>query len=114
MLPTRFQFVWPSGFRGEDFFYKSTNQKHELPVAAIASMEGPLYRMQILSRSDNKDGHHRKFLFLIGRFLKIYSALKWSSQMNRNLVGSTNGRFCIKFPQSREEGERHRLRPPSH
>jgi hypothetical protein len=27
--------------------------------------------------------------------------------MNRNLVGSTYGRFCIKFPQSRMKGERH-------
>jgi hypothetical protein len=24
---------------------------------------------------------------------------------NRNLVGSTYGRFCIKFPQSRMKGE---------
>ena len=29
--------------------------------------------------------------------------------MNRNLVGSTCGRFCIKFPQSRMKGERHML-----
>ena len=34
MLPTKFQFIWPSGFRGEDFF-KSANQKQELPVAAM-------------------------------------------------------------------------------
>ena len=34
MLPTKFQFIWPSGFRGEDFF-KSTNQKQELPMAAM-------------------------------------------------------------------------------
>ena len=34
MLPTKFQFIWPSGFRGEDF-QKSTNQKQELPVAAM-------------------------------------------------------------------------------
>ena len=33
MLPTKFRFVWLSGFRGEDF-QKSTNQKQELPVAA--------------------------------------------------------------------------------
>jgi hypothetical protein len=31
--------------------------------------------------------------------------------MNRNLVGSTYGRLCIKFPQSRMKGERHRLSP---
>ena len=29
--------------------------------------------------------------------------------MSRYLVGSTYGRFCIKFPQSRMKGERHRL-----
>jgi hypothetical protein len=34
MLPTKFQFIWPSGFRGKDFF-KSANQKQELPVAAM-------------------------------------------------------------------------------
>jgi hypothetical protein len=34
MLPTKFWFIWPSGFRGEDFF-KSDNQKQELPMAAI-------------------------------------------------------------------------------
>ena len=30
--------------------------------------------MLILSRSINKHGHHRQFLFLIGRFLKIFSS----------------------------------------
>ena len=34
MLPTKFQFIWPSGFRGKDLF-KSANQKQELPVAAM-------------------------------------------------------------------------------
>jgi hypothetical protein len=29
MLPTKFRFIWPSGYRKEDF------QKQELPVAAI-------------------------------------------------------------------------------
>ena len=33
-LPTKFQFIWSSGFSGEDF-YKSTNQKQELPMAAM-------------------------------------------------------------------------------
>ena len=35
--------------------------------------------------------------------------------MNRNLVGSIYmyGRFCIKFPQSRMKGERHRFSPLS-
>ena len=34
MLPTKFWFIWPSGFRGEDF-WKLTNQKQELAVVAI-------------------------------------------------------------------------------
>jgi hypothetical protein len=34
MLPTKFQFIWPSGFRGEDFL-KSANQKQELPMVAM-------------------------------------------------------------------------------
>jgi hypothetical protein len=34
MFPTKFRFIWPSGFRGEDFL-KSANQKQELPVAAM-------------------------------------------------------------------------------
>jgi hypothetical protein len=34
MLPTKFRIIWPSGFREEDF-YKSTNQKQELSVAAM-------------------------------------------------------------------------------
>jgi hypothetical protein len=34
MLPTMFRFIWPSGFREEDFF-KSANQKQELPMVAM-------------------------------------------------------------------------------
>jgi hypothetical protein len=34
MLPTKFQFIWPSAFREEDL-KKSANQKQELPMAAM-------------------------------------------------------------------------------
>jgi hypothetical protein len=34
MLPTKFRFIWPSGFRGEDL-KNSANQKQELPVVAM-------------------------------------------------------------------------------
>jgi hypothetical protein len=34
MLPTKFRFIWPSGFRGKDL-KKSAIQKQELPVAAM-------------------------------------------------------------------------------
>ena len=56
--------------------------------------------MHILLWSITKHGHHRQFLFLIGRYLKKSSPLKLSSQMNWNLVGSIYmyERLCIKFP----------------
>ena len=37
-------------------------------------MECPLWRLLILSWSVSKHGHHRQFLFLIGRFFKIFSS----------------------------------------
>jgi hypothetical protein len=43
MLPTKFRFIWPSGFRGEDL-KKSTNQKQELTVAAMfVNGSGPIF-----------------------------------------------------------------------
>jgi hypothetical protein len=41
MLPTKFRFIWPSGFREEDFF-KSANQKQKLPMAAMFVNESEL------------------------------------------------------------------------
>jgi hypothetical protein len=52
-----------------------------------------------------------QFMLLVGWFLKKSSRLQILGQMNRNLVRSTYGRFCIKFSQSRMKGERHRLSP---
>jgi hypothetical protein len=34
MLPTKFQYIWPNGFRGEES-KTSANQKQESPVAAM-------------------------------------------------------------------------------
>jgi len=34
MHPSKFRLIWQSGFREEDF-YKSTNQKQELPMVAM-------------------------------------------------------------------------------
>ena len=41
MLPIQFRFIWPSGFRVEDFF-KSANQKQELPMVAMFVNESEL------------------------------------------------------------------------
>ena len=49
MLPTKLRFIWPSGGRGEDFF-KSTNQKQELPVAAMF-VNGSTQNEQTLQRT---------------------------------------------------------------
>jgi hypothetical protein len=69
MLPTKFRFIWSSGFRGEDL-KKSANQKQELPMAAM---------------------------FVNGSRRKNYSPLKPFGQMNRNLVGSIYGWSSIKI-----------------
>jgi hypothetical protein len=59
MLPTKFQFIWPRGFRGDDF-KKSVNQKQELHMAAM-------YKdCSFRPESVNKHDRHRQFLFLIG------------------------------------------------
>ena len=61
----------------------------------------------MLSRSINKHGHHRQFLFQIGRFLKIFfSETALPNEPKFDLVRSPYGRFCIKCPQSRMKGER--------
>ena len=106
-------------------------------------MECPLWRLLISSRSVNKHGYNRNLAgsiygmssMKIAHFVLIgwqnmattcnscfwlvdskkSSPLKLLSHMNRNLVGSIYmyGRFCIKLPQSRMKGERHKLSPLS-
>ena len=49
MLPTKFRFIWPNGFREEDFF-KSANQKQALPMAAM-SVDGSGQNEQSLERT---------------------------------------------------------------
>jgi hypothetical protein len=34
MFPIKFRFIWQSGFR-EEYFFKSANQKQELPMAVM-------------------------------------------------------------------------------
>ena len=47
------------------------------------------------------------FLLLVK--YKIFS--KSCGQINSYMVGSTNGKLCIKFPQNTVAGEQHMLRP---
>jgi hypothetical protein len=61
MLPTKFRFIWPSGFRGE-YFQKSANQKQDFPVAAIF-VNGSGQIEQSLLRT-----FHRCFLQSFGSF----------------------------------------------
>ena len=58
MLPTKFRFIWPSGFRGEDFF-KSAIQKQELPVA-VMFVNGSGQNVQSLERT-----FYRCFLYQV-------------------------------------------------
>ena len=94
-------------------------------------------RNQILKQSSGQDGNEYmcSFSMKIAHFVPIglqtwpphailvsdwsiskkSYPLKLLSYMNRNLVGSIYmyGRLCIKFPQSRMKGKRHRLSPLS-
>ena len=69
MLPTKFRFIWLSSYREEDF-YKSTNQKQELPVAAM-SINGSELNQQSLLRT-----FHRCFLPSFGSFGQAVSEEK--------------------------------------
>jgi hypothetical protein len=65
MLPTKFGFIWPSGFRGEDF-KKSANQKQELPIAAMF-LDGSGQNEQSLERP-SIDASYQVSLHLAERF----------------------------------------------
>jgi hypothetical protein len=53
--PAKFRFIWPSGFRGEDFL-KSANRKQELPMVTMF-VDGLGQNEQSLERT-----FHRRFL----------------------------------------------------
>ena len=69
MLPTKFLFIWPSGFRGEEF-KKSANQKQESPVVAMFA-NGSGRNEQSLQRT-----FHRCFLPSFGSFGQAISEEK--------------------------------------
>ena len=69
MLPTKFWFIWPNGFRGEEF-KKSANQKQESPVAGMF-VNGSGRNEQSLQRT-----FHRCFVLSCGSFGKAVSEEK--------------------------------------
>jgi hypothetical protein len=78
MLPTKFRFIWPSGFGGEDL-KKSANQKQELPVVAMfVNRLGQ--NMQSLERT-----FHRCFL-------PCFSSFGWEVSEEKIKMRKVNGR----------------------
>jgi hypothetical protein len=73
MLPIKLRFIWPSGFRGEDF-KKSINQKQELPVVAMF-VNGSEQNVQSLERTA-----HRCFLPSFGSFGQTVSEKNFKNQ----------------------------------
>ena len=69
MFPTKFRFIWPSGFRGEDL-KKLANQKQELPVVAMF-VNGSEQNVQFVERTA-----HRCFLPNFGSFGQMVSEEK--------------------------------------
>ena len=69
MLPTKFRFIWPSGFRGEES-KKTANQKQESPVVAIF-FNGSGRNEQSIQRT-----RHRCFLQSFGSFGQAVSEKK--------------------------------------
>jgi hypothetical protein len=68
-LPTKFRFIWPNDFRGEES-KKSANQKQELPVVAMF-VTGSGRNEQSLQRT-----FHRCFLPSFGSFGQAVSEEK--------------------------------------
>jgi hypothetical protein len=54
----------------------------------------------------NKHGHHKQFLFLDGRFLKIFSS-ETGDHINRNFTGIIYGRSSIGLPNFISLGQKH-------
>ena len=78
MLPTKFRFIWPSGFRGE-YFKKSANQKQELPMVAMF-VNGSGQNEQYLERT-----FHRCFL-------PSFTSFGWGVSEEKIKMWKVNGR----------------------
>ena len=78
MPPTKFRFIWQSGFRGEEF-KKSANQKQELPMVAMFVNGSGQYE-QSLERT-----FHRCFL-------PIFTSFGWGVSEEKIKMWKVNGR----------------------
>ena len=65
MLPTKFRYIWPNGFRGEES-KKSANQKQESHVVASLLMERD--RMNNIYRVSSIDASYQVSYHLARRF----------------------------------------------
>jgi predicted aminopeptidase len=65
MLPTKFRFIWPNGFRGKES-KKSANQKQETPVVAMFITDRD--RMSNLYRGPSIDASYQASDHLARRF----------------------------------------------
>ena len=68
MFHTKFQFIWPSGFRREHF-QKSTNQKQELPIAAMTFTDRD--EISNLYRGPSRDASYQDTVHLAKRLQNI-------------------------------------------
>jgi hypothetical protein len=64
MLPTKFRFIWPNGFREES--KNSANQKQESPVAAMFVTDRD--KMSTLYRGPSIDASYQVSVHLAKRF----------------------------------------------
>ena len=78
MLPTKFRFIWPNGFTGEDL-KKSANQKQELPMVAMF-VDGLGQNEQSLERT-----FHRWFL-------PSFTSFGWAVSEEKIKMWKVNGR----------------------
>ena len=69
MLPTKFRFIWPSCFRGEEL-KKSTNQKQEPPVAAM--LVNGSGRNEQFYREPSIDASYQVSVHLAKRFQRTF------------------------------------------
>jgi hypothetical protein len=63
MLPTKFRYIWPNDFRGEES-KKSTNQKQESPVVAMFVNGSGWIEQSLIFIEDNLAKQFKRRIFL--------------------------------------------------